>query len=213
MGGIQSIDALHGDPRSIPLKILSMLPPLTGFEVNLKFLQTRIFGSHTAITTVWEAFSFGEAIRDPEQTTHNTPEAARSSSTKGVRRIKEALFTFTGLSRIEQSTEVFVHCVLGAQENVRSRILGDGGRAKEARTEFLTLIEDAIRKPDLSESKSSGTWLMLSNMVINNSSAVGYNNQPIQVTLVRKFGVNNDVNKDTKKSGIRYMDGGKSEIK
>ena len=95
---------------------------------------------------------------------------------------------------------------------MRSRSLGDGGRAKEARTEFLTLIEDAIRKPDLSESKSSGTWLMLSNMVINNSSAVGYNNQLIQVTLVRKFGVNNDVNKDTKKSSIRHMDGGKSEI-
>ena len=131
MGGIQSIDAFHGDPRSTPLKILSMLPPLTGFEVNLKFLQTR----------VWR----------------NTPEAARSSSKKGVRRIKEALFTFTGLSRIEQSTEVFVHGVLGAQENVRSRILGDGGRAKEVRTEFLTLIEYVIRKPDLSESKTSGT--------------------------------------------------------
>ena len=157
MGGIQSIDALHGDPRSTPLKIHLMLPVLTGFEVNLKFLQTRIFGSHTALTTVWEAFSFGEAIRDPEQTTQNTPGAARSSSTKGVRRIKKAWFTFTGLSRIKQSIEVFVHCVLGAQENVRSRILGDGGRAKETQREFLTLIEDTIRKPDLSERKSSGT--------------------------------------------------------
>ena len=53
---------------------------------------------------------------------------------------------------------------------------------------------------------------MLSNMAINNSSAVGYNNQLRQVTPVMKFGVNNDVNKDTKKSSIRYMDGGKSEI-
>ena len=83
MGGIQSIDALHGDPLSSPFKKNPFdVASLTGFEVNLKFLQTRIFGSHTAITTVWEAFSFGEAIRDPEQTTHNTPEVARSSYNK-----------------------------------------------------------------------------------------------------------------------------------
>ena len=40
--------------------------------------------------------------------------------------------TQAGLSRINQSIEAFVYCVLGAQVNVRSSILGDGGRAKEA---------------------------------------------------------------------------------
>ena len=57
-----------------------------------------------------------------------------------------------GLSRINQSIEAFVYCILGAQVNVRSSILGEGGRAKEAQMEFLTLMEDAIRQTDLAKS-------------------------------------------------------------
>ena len=53
--------------------------------------------------------------------------------------------TQAGLARINQSIEAFVYCVLGAQVNVRSSILGEGGRAKEAQSEFLVLMEDAIR--------------------------------------------------------------------
>ena len=34
---------------------------------------------------------------------------------------------------------------------MRSSILGDGGIAKEAHSEFLVLMEDAIRQPDLSK--------------------------------------------------------------
>ena len=60
--------------------------------------------------------------------------------------------TQAGLSRINQSIEAFVYCILGAQVNVRSSILGEGGRVKEAQTEFLTLMEDAIRQPDLAQS-------------------------------------------------------------
>ena len=60
--------------------------------------------------------------------------------------------TQAGLSRINQSVEAFVHCILVAQVNVRSSILGEGGRAKEAQTEFLTLMEGAIRQPDLAKS-------------------------------------------------------------
>ena len=51
------------------------------------------------------------------------------------------------LLRLNQSIEAFVYCVLVAQVNVRSSILGDGGRAKEAQSEFLTLLEGAIRQP------------------------------------------------------------------
>ena len=36
--------------------------------------------------------------------------------------------------------------------NVRSSILGSNGRAKEAQSEFLVLVEDAIRQPDLAAS-------------------------------------------------------------
>ena len=38
--------------------------------------------------------------------------------------------TQAGLSRINQSIVAFVYCILGAQVNVRSCILGEGGRAK-----------------------------------------------------------------------------------
>ena len=60
--------------------------------------------------------------------------------------------TQAGLSRLNQSIEAFVYCVLSAQVNVRSSILGNGGRAKEAQSEFLVLVEDAIRTPDISKS-------------------------------------------------------------
>lgn len=56
------------------------------------------------------------------------------------------------MARINQSIEAFVYCVLGAQVNVRSSILGNDGSAKEAQREFLILIEDAVRQPDISKS-------------------------------------------------------------
>jgi len=37
-----------------------------------------------------------------------------------------------GLARINQSIEAFVYCILGVQVNVRSSIIREGGRAKEA---------------------------------------------------------------------------------
>jgi len=40
--------------------------------------------------------------------------------------------TQIGLSCINQSIKAFFHCILGAQVNVRSSILGEGGRAREA---------------------------------------------------------------------------------
>ena len=138
--------------------------------------------------------------------------------------------TQAGLSRLNQSIESFVYCVLGSQVNVRSSILGDSGRAKEAQSEFLVLMEDAIRQPDLSKSVQRyqfavdeaklrldfvacpGTWLMPSRMVINTASTVGYNNQLKQATTNMKLGVNNNVNTETKKVGLCLMDGGPSKV-
>ena len=138
--------------------------------------------------------------------------------------------TQAGLSRINQSIEAFVYCILGAQVNIRSSILGEGGRAKEAQTEFLTLMEDAIRQPDLSKSVQRyqlavdqakvrlnlavcpGAWLMPARMIINTESIVGYNNKLKQAGAGMKLGINNDVNSGTKKSALRLMDGGPSKI-
>ena len=138
--------------------------------------------------------------------------------------------TQSGLSRINQTIKAFVYCVLGAQVNVRSSILGAGGRAKEAQTEFLTLVEDAIRQPDLAKSVQRyqlavdeakvrlnlavcpGAWLMPARMIINTESTVGYNNKLKQAAPGMKLGVNNDVNPETKKSALKLMEGGPSKI-
>ena len=138
--------------------------------------------------------------------------------------------TQAGLSRINQSIEAFVYCVLGSQVNVRSSILGSGGRAKEAQSEFLVLVEDSIRQPDLAKSVQRyqlavdeakvrlnfavcpGAWLMPARMVINTESVIGYNNQLKQAIPGMKLGVNDEVNKSTKKVGVTHMKGGPPKI-
>ena len=99
--------------------------------------------------------------------------------------------TQAGLSHINQSIETFVYCILGGRVNVQSSIPGEGRRAKEAQTEFLTLMEDAIRQPELAQSTQRyqlavdqakyrlnlavcpGAWLMPVRMIINTESTVG----------------------------------------
>ena len=138
--------------------------------------------------------------------------------------------TQAGLSRINQSIEAFVYCGLGAQVNVRTSILGSGGRAKEAQSAFLVLVKDAIRQADLAKSVQRyqlavdeakvrlnlavcpGAWLMPGNMGINTESTVGYNNQLKQATHGMKLGVNGGVNTETKKVALLLMDGGPSKV-
>ena len=138
--------------------------------------------------------------------------------------------TQASLARINQSIEAFVYCVLGSQVNVRSSILGSGGRAKEAQSEFLVLVEDSIREPDLAKSVQRyqlaveeakvrlnlavclGAWLMPARMVINTQSTIGYNNQLKQATPGMKLGVNDEVNTSTKKAALKLMAGGPSNI-
>ena len=108
---------------------------------------------------------------------------------------KASGLTQAGLAGVNQSIEAFVYCILGAQVIVKNSILREGGRAKEAQTEFLTLMEDAIRQPDLAKSVQRyqlavdeakvrlnlavcpGAWLMPARMIINTESTVGYNNK------------------------------------
>ena len=125
--------------------------------------------------------------------------------------------TQAGLTRIKQSIEVFVYCIFCAQVNVRSSILGEGGRSKKAQTEFLTLMEDDIRQPDLPQSVQRyqlavdeekvrlnlavcpGAWLMPARMIINTESTVGYNNKLKQARARKKLGIHNDLKKKKKK--------------
>ena len=138
--------------------------------------------------------------------------------------------TQPGLSCINQSIEAFVYLSWGAQVNVRSSILGIGGRAKEAQTVFLTLMEDAIRQPDLVQSVQRyqlavdeskvrpnlavcpGAWLMPARMIFDTESTVGYNNKLKQASTGMKLGVNNGINLGTKKAGLQLMEGGLPKI-
>ena len=143
---------------------------------------------------------------------------------------KSAGLTKAGLARINESIEAFVYCILGAQVNAHSSIIGGGGSAKEVQTEFLALMEDAITQTDIAKSVqryqlavdqakvrlnlavAPMAWLMPSNMIINTTSVVGYNNRLKQAVSGAKLGVNNEMNTETKKSALRLMDGGPSKV-
>ena len=137
--------------------------------------------------------------------------------------------TNAGQARLNQSIEALVYCVLGSQVNVRSSILGNTGSAQEVRQEFLVLLEDAIKQPDISKSVqrfqlavqeakvkldlavSPGTWLMPSRMVINTESTIGYNNRLKRVEPTMRLGVNTDVNSKSVPVGIKH-NLGKSKV-
>jgi len=123
--------------------------------------------------------------------------------------------TQAGLSRVNQLIEAFVSAS-GAQGNIRSRTFGEGARAKEAQSEFLILIKDSIKQPDLAQSVQRYqlvvdqakvrlnlavcpmAWLMHVSMILNTISVVGYNNKLKQVIPGMKLGVNKGVNPDIK---------------
>ena len=130
--------------------------------------------------------------------------------------------TSAGLSRINQSIESFCFAILGSQVNVRSPITGSQGSSIETQREFLSLVEDAIRNPDISKSVQRfqlaiesakirldlaiipGTWLLPSKMVVNTESVVGYNNKLKKATSFMKIGVNSDLNIPVKRSAPKH---------
>ena len=139
--------------------------------------------------------------------------------------------TLNGLGRINRSIEAFGYCILGAQANTRSSILGNLGTARNTKTDFLVLIEDALRtltvssgpvkyqdaieatKVRLNFAVGRGVLLLPSRMIINTESVVGYNNNLRRATDDMKLGVNNHVNQGTKKASLRLMAGGPSKVK
>ena len=126
------------------------------------------------------------------------------------------------MSRINQSIESFCFSILGSQVNVRSSITGSQGSSIETQREFLSLVEDAIRNPDISKSVqrfqlaiesakvrldlaiSPGTWLVPSKMVVNTESVVGYNNKLKKATSFMKIGVNSDLNIPVRRSVSKH---------
>ena len=124
----------------------------------------------------------------------------------------------------------FGYCILGAQANTRSSILGNLGTARNTQTDFLVLIEDSIKtlnvsngpvkyqdaiqatKVRLNLAVARGVLLLPARMIINTESIVGYNNNLRRATDDMKLGVNNQVNQDTKKASLKLMAGGPSKV-
>ena len=135
-----------------------------------------------------------------------------------------------GLGRINRSIEAFGYCILGAQANTRSSIIGTTGTAINTQTDFLVLVDNAIRtltvssepvkyqtaieltKVRLNFAVARGVLLLPSRMIINTESVVGYNNNLRRTTDDMKLGVNNQVNQGTKKSSLKLMAGGPSKV-
>ena len=138
--------------------------------------------------------------------------------------------TLNGLGRLNRSIEAFGYCILGAQANTRTSILGNLGTARNTQTDFLVLIEDSIKtltvsngpvkyqdaiqatKVRLNFAVGRGTLLLPARMIINTESVVGYNNNLRRATDDMKLGVNNQVNQDTKKASLKLMAGGPSKV-
>ena len=118
-----------------------------------------------------------------------------------------------------------------AQANTRSSIIGTTGTAINTQTDFLVLVDDAIRtltvssepvkhqtaieltKVRLNFAVARGVLLLPSRMIINKESVVGYNNNLRRTTDDRKLDVNNQVNQGTKKASLKLMAGGPSKVK
>ena len=130
--------------------------------------------------------------------------------------------TSAGLSRINQSIESFCYAILGSQVDVRSSISGSQGSSIETQRQFLSMIEDAIRNPDISKSVqrfqlaiesakvrldlaiSPGLWLLPSKMVVNTESVVCYNNKLKKATSFMRIGVNSDLNIPVRRSALKH---------
>ena len=138
--------------------------------------------------------------------------------------------TPAGLGRVNRSITAFGYCVLGAQANTRSSIIGTLGTARNTQTDFLVLVDDSIRtltvsnepvkyqnaieatKVRLNFAVARGTLLLPARMIINTESVVGSNNNLRRATDDMKLGVNNQVNQGTQKAGLKLMAGGPSKV-
>ena len=115
--------------------------------------------------------------------------------------------TYPGLGRINRSIDAFGYCILAAQAHTHKSILGDLGTARNTQSDFLVLVEDAIKiltvsnesvkyqtaiqdtKVRLNLVVGRGVLLLPTRMIINTESVAGYNNNLSRATDDMKLGV------------------------
>ena len=126
----------------------------------------------------------------------------------GFHQKKDLGLTKPGLGRLNRSIEAFLYCIVGAEVNIPSSIVGQsGGRSTRSPDknfyDFLKLklvieenstkryqyaIQEAKLKLDFAI--APGLWLIPSNLILNTESVVGYNNNLKSATTNMKFGIN-----------------------
>ena len=210
-----------------------------GISPNADFRFTR--GDNHGLGSVFEYFSNSgytkTPFKYPSKETKFEDEGGRASDGNLVPYIENAEarnqyeyflcpvshgLTSAGLSRINQSIESFCYAILGSQVDVRSSISGSQGSAIETQRQFLSMVEDAIRNPEISKSVqrfqlaiesakvrldlaiSPGLWLLPSKMVVNTESVVGYNNKLKKATTFMRIGVNSDLNIPVRRSTQKH---------
>ena len=210
-----------------------------GVSPNADFRFTR--GDNHGLGSVFEYFSYSGYTKTPyeypSKETKFEDEGGRASDGNLVPYIENTEarnqyeyflcpvshgLTSAGLSRINQSIESFCYAILGSQVDVRSSIAGFQGSAIETQRQFLSMVEDAIRNPDISKSVqrfqlaiesakvrldlaiSPGLWLLPSKMVVNTESVVGYNNKLKKATTFMRIGVNSDLNIPVRRSAPKH---------
>ena len=210
-----------------------------GISPNADFRFTR--GDNHGLGSVFEYFSYSgytkTPFKYPSKETKFEDEGGRASDGNLVPYIENTEarnqyeyflcpvshgLTSAGLSRINQSIESFCYAILGSQVDVRSSIAGSQGSAIETQRQFLSMVEDAIRNPDISKSVqrfqlaiesakvrldlaiSPGLWLLPSKMVVNTESVVGYNNKLKKATSFMRIGVNSDLNIPVRRSALKH---------
>ena len=210
-----------------------------GISPNADFRFTR--GDNHGLGSVFEYFSYSgytkTPFKYPSKETKFVDEGGRASDGNLVPYIENTEarnqyeyflcpvshgLTSAGLSRINQSIESFCYAILGSQVDVRSSISGSQGSAIETQRQFLSMVEDAIRNPNISKSVqrfqlaiqsakvrlnlaiSPGLWLLPSKMVVNTESVVGYNNKLKKATTFMRIGVNSDLNIPVRRSTQKH---------
>ena len=245
LGGAQNSLPLPGDPAFNQTENKYDIPSFEricaefGISPNADFRFTR--GDNHGLGSVFEYFTnsgyFKTPYKYPSKTAKFEDEGGRASDGNLVPYIENTEarnqyeyflcpvshgLTSAGLSRINQSIESFCYAILGSQVDVRSSIDGSQGSSIETQREFLSMVEDAIRNPDLGKSVqrfqlaiesakvrldlaiSPGTWLLPSKMVVNTESVVGYNNKLKKATSFMKIGVNSNLNIPVRRSTPKH---------
>ena len=245
LGGVQNSLPLPGNPAFSQTENKYDIPSFEricaefGISPNADFRFTR--GDNHGLGSVFEYFTNSGYIKTPykypSKETKFEDEGGRASDGNLVPYIENTEarnqyeyflcpvshgLTSAGLSRINQSIESFCYAILGSQVDVRSSIDGSQGSSIETQRQFLSMIEDAIRNPDLGKSVqrfqlaiesakvrldlaiSPGTWLLPSEMILNSESVVGYNNKLKKATSFMKIGINSDLNIPVRRSAPKH---------